>query len=242
MACFRKSMKKGNCPNGVTGAVASHSTWTRSANVSAITEGTSTGGCSPAGSITAPGFGCVIMPEFNDCPEVGNHRTAAFRVIGIAALNRWPSGENRHTDQPIETSRDSEDTTSRGQGGLVLFQSPKLSGRSRQGIPVRYRCITASTNRRLSTAVTPTEPARPGNSFLIRSHWSSRSWWGRMGRPLLKLTPHESKKPSHRKPQSDDPGTLSRTVADQTRSNLQGYPAPSFCPAESVNPSAAGPV
>lgn len=63
----------------------------------------------------------------------------------------------------------------------VLFQLPKLSGRSRQGVPVRYRCITASTNRRLFTAVTPTEPARPGNAPLIRSHWSSRSWWGRMG-------------------------------------------------------------
>src|ERR1019366_713687 len=71
----------------------------------------------------------------------------------------------------------------------VLFQSPKLSGRSRQGIPVRYRCITASTNRRLLAAVTPTEPARPGNPFLIRSHWSSRSWWGRMDQPLLKLIP-----------------------------------------------------
>jgi hypothetical protein len=32
---------------------------------------------------------------------------------------------------------------------------------------------TASTNKRLSLAVTPTEPCRPGSRFLIRSHWSS---------------------------------------------------------------------
>src|ERR1019366_9976248 len=27
-----------------------------------------------------PGFGCVMRAEFNDCPEVGNHRTAGFRI------------------------------------------------------------------------------------------------------------------------------------------------------------------
>jgi hypothetical protein len=53
-----------------------------------------------------------------------------------------------------------------------------------------------------------------------------------MDQPLLKLTPHESKNPPRRKPQSDDPNALSWTVADQTRSNLKGYLAQSSCPVE----------
>lgn len=40
-----------------------------------------------------------------------------------------------------------------------LFQSPRLSGKSRQGLPVRWQWSTASTKRRLSATVTPTEPA-----------------------------------------------------------------------------------
>src|SRR5271169_566187 len=57
----------------------------------------------------------------------------------------------------------------------VLFQSPKRSGRSRQGAPLRYLHNTASTNRRLSLAFAPTWPSRPGSKSLIRSHWSSCS-------------------------------------------------------------------
>jgi hypothetical protein len=38
----------------------------------------------------------------------------------------------------------------------ILIGSPKRSGRSRQGMPARKRQITASTNSRLSFAVTPT--------------------------------------------------------------------------------------
>jgi|SRR5947208_11496933 len=52
----------------------------------------------------------------------------------------------------------------------VLFQSPKRSGRSRQGAPQRYRHSTASTNSRLSLAFAPTWPSRPGSKSLIRSH------------------------------------------------------------------------
>ena len=56
-------------------------------------------------------------------------------------------------------------------------QSPKRSGNSRQAMPARYRYrySTASTNRRLSFAVLPTCPIRPGSQSLIRSHWSSRN-------------------------------------------------------------------
>src|SRR4051794_14993484 len=57
----------------------------------------------------------------------------------------------------------------------TFFQAPNRSGRSRQGMPARYRYSTASTNSRLSSAVTPTHPSRPGSRSLIRSHWSSRS-------------------------------------------------------------------
>ena len=51
---------------------------------------------------------------------------------------------------------------------------------------------------RLSTAVTPTEPSRPGNRFLIRSHWSSRSPNRRISQPPNKLTAYELKKPPRR--------------------------------------------
>ena len=46
--------------------------------------------------------------------------------------------------------------------------------------------------------LTPTEPSRPGNRFLIRSHWSSRSPNRRIGQPPNKLTAYESKKPPRR--------------------------------------------
>jgi hypothetical protein len=54
-------------------------------------------------------------------------------------------------------------------------KSPNRSGKSRQGMPERYRYSTASTNNRLSRAVTPTWPSRPGSKSLMRSHWSSLS-------------------------------------------------------------------
>src|SRR3954462_4248741 len=56
----------------------------------------------------------------------------------------------------------------------TFFQVPNRSGRARQGMPARWRYGTASTNSRLSLAVTPTHPSRPGSRSLNRSHWSSR--------------------------------------------------------------------
>ncbi len=41
--------------------------------------------------------------------------------------------------------------------------------------------VTASMNRRLSAALTPDRPVRPGSKSLIRSHWSSRSIMRRAG-------------------------------------------------------------
>ena len=55
----------------------------------------------------------------------------------------------------------------------ITLKAPKRSGKSRHGIPERYRYNTAWTKSRLSLAVTPTVPIRPGNRSLICSHWSS---------------------------------------------------------------------
>jgi hypothetical protein len=57
----------------------------------------------------------------------------------------------------------------------VACQLPSPGSRSRQGEPVRAIHSTASTNSRLSLAVTPRSVALPGTMSLIRSYWSSRS-------------------------------------------------------------------
>jgi hypothetical protein len=44
-----------------------------------------------------------------------------------------------------------------------------------------YTSIASILNSQLSDAVTPTEPSRPGNKSLIRSHWSSRNPNHRIG-------------------------------------------------------------
>src|SRR6185437_5518880 len=54
-------------------------------------------------------------------------------------------------------------------------KSPNRSGKSRHGIPARYRYNTPSTNSRLSFAVTPTVSSRPGSRGSIFAHWSSRN-------------------------------------------------------------------
>lgn len=56
----------------------------------------------------------------------------------------------------------------------VACQLPNDGSRSRQGEPVRAIHNTASTNKRLSLAVTPRSLALPGKMSLIRFHWSSR--------------------------------------------------------------------
>lgn len=80
----------------------------------------------------------------------------------------------------------------------ITRKSPKRSGRSRHGMPARYRNSTASTNSRLSFAVTPTCPGRPGRKSLMRSHWSSlraclRSIVAKICRCDLVLTPQDGK-------------------------------------------------
>ncbi len=53
------------------------------------------------------------------------------------------------------------------------FHLPKLACRSRQGEPVRAIQNTASTNKRLSSAVRPGSPGLPGSSGAIRAHCAS---------------------------------------------------------------------
>src|SRR5262249_48872240 len=59
----------------------------------------------------------------------------------------------------------------------TLPHLPKRSGRSRHGDPVLAIQRTASTNRRLSLAVTPGSPGWPESRCLIRSQFSSEIAW-----------------------------------------------------------------
>src|SRR5215831_1636615 len=59
----------------------------------------------------------------------------------------------------------------------TAFQLPKRSGRSRQGAPVLAIHRTASMKSRLSRAVQPGWPGRPGNRSLIRSQLASEIAW-----------------------------------------------------------------
>ena len=71
--------------------------------------------------------------------------------------------------------------------GNTVFHLPKKGGRSRHGLPVRAIHNTASTNSRLSFAVTPTVSSRPGKRPSIFSHWSSRNPYRlTIRRPLLR--------------------------------------------------------
>src|SRR2546423_4382154 len=105
--CFRYSMKNGSWPSGVTAAPSpfSHSTWTRPANGSAITDRSlpySTDGCSPAGCPAATArpvlmplrlhgfadFANYQLPEIGSCLQgcgadlfVG--RRGALRAAGV---------------------------------------------------------------------------------------------------------------------------------------------------------------
>ena len=74
----------------------------------------------------------------------------------------------------------------------VFSQSPKRSGRSRQGMPARYRYSTAPANSRLSRAAPPTCPTRPGSTCSIRAHWSSRNPYRRVIPQPFRASLHRS--------------------------------------------------
>ena len=75
----------------------------------------------------------------------------------------------------------------------VFFQSPKRSGRSRQGAPVRNFQMTASTNSRLPLSLLrPTWPGRPGSKCSIRANRSSLDAW-RLEGGLHQEDSHESR-------------------------------------------------
>ncbi len=54
-----------------------------------------------------------------------------------------------------------------------MFQLPNVSGRSRQGLPVRAIHNTASTNIRLSDPVRPGSVGLPRQCGAILRHWAS---------------------------------------------------------------------
>lgn len=97
------------------------------------------------------------------------------RHAGQFLENLFPHPALRPTAEPRCTTR----------------KSPNRPGNSRHGIPARYRYSTASTNRRLSFAVPPTCPSRPGSRSLIRSYCrrASRGAVCSLSSPLLENDP-----------------------------------------------------
>src|SRR5437016_8080078 len=119
--CFRYSMKNGSWPSGVTAAPSpfSHSTWTRPANVSAITDRSlpySTDGCSPAGCPAATARP-VLMPlrlhGFADfanyqLPEIGSELFEL--VVNLTAAQGAPLGLTVLPLSPRLRARSSNET------------------------------------------------------------------------------------------------------------------------------------
>src|SRR5262249_46557899 len=75
--------KNGNCPSGVTGAVVSHSIWTRPANVSATADHSSTSGCAPIGWAIRSFRSVPIPTQSADSASQHNPPNAGFR------FNAW---------------------------------------------------------------------------------------------------------------------------------------------------------
>src|SRR5207302_10534370 len=99
--CFRYSMKNGSWPSDVTAAPSpySHSSWTRTANVSALTDRSlpySTDGCSPAGCPAATARP-VLMP-------LRLHGFADFANYQLPEIGLTVSREDRHGIAPSPAS------------------------------------------------------------------------------------------------------------------------------------------
>jgi len=88
-------------------------------------------------------------------------------------------------------------------------------------MPARKRKRTASTNRRFYAAVPPTWPSRPGR---MSSHWSSRSAYRRIGRPLLRPTAHESDIADSGIPHACETRSVLRPIPVRSRVNLVSCP------------------
>ncbi len=135
--------------------------------------------------------------------ELGAKAAAAasqrFR-LGTAVFFRVPAAcwcartmvESRISHSPSGTCRVSNTRcqiplgAQRLQRFQTLYQLPKRSGRSRQGAPDLAIQRTASTNKRLSWAVTPGSPALPARRSWIRSQCSSEfAWRCRRTRPSV---------------------------------------------------------
>src|SRR5712672_729037 len=98
--CLRYSMKNGSCPSGVTGALLSHSTWTRPAKVSATTRPVdtlpTTAGSSPIGSLGITSRFVPIPYDNNDLlncctgyiSDLGSYSQRGS--VGILVVERSP--------------------------------------------------------------------------------------------------------------------------------------------------------
>src|SRR5438552_18422906 len=95
--CFRYSMKNGSWPSGVTAAPSpfSHSTWTRPANVSAITDRSlpySTDGCSPAGCPAATARPVLMPLRLHGFADFANYQLPEIGLSFMAGIRPRQSG------------------------------------------------------------------------------------------------------------------------------------------------------
>lgn len=98
---------------------------------------------------------------------------AACRWARTAVLSRKTCSRSASARSAAHTRSHTPLCAQREKRTCVLCQSPNSGGRSRHGAPVRPIHNTASTNRRLSRAVTPRSETFPGNSRSMRRHCAS---------------------------------------------------------------------
>src|SRR5215472_8797444 len=121
-----------------------------------------------------PAFGTaerlVPLPPFSPAACWCARTTVVSRIIHSRS-GSWRASKTRfHT--PFRAHRSNRFQTEP--------QGPNRSGRSRHGAPVLAIQSTALRKRRLSLAVTPGSPARPGRRSLMRAQRSSLISWRRI--------------------------------------------------------------
>lgn len=98
---------------------------------------------------------------------------AACEWARTAVLSSITSSQSCSTRRVRNTRSHTPFLAHRAKRVKVVCQLPSSGGKSRHGAPVRPIHSTASMNRRLSLAVTPTSVALPGSKDSMRRHWSS---------------------------------------------------------------------
>ena len=116
-----------------------------------------------------PAFGAPDACRFPVPPCAPAECGWARTMVESSIASSWSASSARCSNILCQTPR----VLQRVWRVWITRQSPNRSGRSRHAIPARDRYHTASMNSRLSLAVPPTCPSRPGRNSLIRSPWSS---------------------------------------------------------------------